>query len=96
MWDLEARLHAIDVVLVPDLGELVAGGAQFVDEASRRRVVTPLRCQGAEIGDEPGRGGIVCVRWRSRSSTLNRKLPAMASSTVGDGRGPRACSSFSY
>ena len=52
------------VVLVPDLGELVAGGPQFVDEVSRRRVVTPLRCQGAEIRDKPGRRDIVGVRWR--------------------------------
>src|SRR5262249_46233649 len=49
--------------VVPVVSEFVTGGPSFVDEASRRGVVTALRCQGAEVRDETGRGGIVRVRW---------------------------------
>lgn len=70
--DLEARLHAVHLALVPDLGELVTGGTQFVDEAGRRRVITPLRCQGAEIRHEPCRSAIVGVRWRRTHATPGR------------------------
>jgi len=50
----------VHIVLFPDLGEFVAGRKQFVDQASGGGVVTPLPCQGSEIRDETGSGGM-CV-----------------------------------
>ena len=41
------------VVLVPDLGEFVAGGPQFVDEASRRRAMAVARAKGRLRGKQP-------------------------------------------
>ena len=69
-------------MLVPDLGEFVAGGPQFVVAVSDSIVMTSPASSSPRQPPWAGRG-CSASRYRcSRSSTLNPKLPAMASSTV--------------